>query len=243
LDLAGVERSERTDSSSHASRSMPASGASGRRARAECGRELFRSHNVSASLVVGLAFVVGYYGLPFVMSLYLQQFGGLSSFTTGCVFLPMMITGAVLTPSSARMAERFGARTVITTGLVLLAAGVLVIAAAPASAPVWALALLMILVGLAGPLTIPPITAVLLNSVPDHQAGAASGVFSTSRQVGGALAVAVFGALLAGEGGLVHGLRLSLVLAAVVALAAAVSSLTMRPVTGRKDESFEGIAA
>jgi sugar phosphate permease len=84
---------------------------------------------------------------------------------------------------------------------------------------------------------------VLLNSVPDRQAGTASGVFNTSRQLGGALAVAVFGAVLAGEGGLVHGLRLSLVLAAVVALAAAVSSLTMRAATGRNDETFEGIVA
>ncbi len=204
--------------------------------------ELFRSRNVSVSVAVGFAFVVGYYGLPFVMSLYLQQLRSLTAFTTGCVFLPMMITGAVLTPSSARIAERFSARAVVATGMVVMAVGLLVIAAAPASAPVWTLALLMILIGLAGPLTIPPVTAVLLNSVPDHQAGTASGVFNTSRQIGGALAIAVFGALLAGEGGLVHGLRYSLVLAAIVALAAAATSLTMRPVTGRTDAAFiEGI--
>jgi sugar phosphate permease len=123
-----------------------------------------------------------------------------------------------------------------------MAAGLLVIAAAPASAPAWTLALLMVVVGVAGPLTIPPMTAVLLNSVPDHQAGTASGVFNTSRQLGGALAVAVFGALLAGEKGLVHGLRLSLVLAAVAALAAAASSVMLRPVAGRNDETVDTIA-
>jgi sugar phosphate permease len=52
---------------------------------------------------------------------------------------------------------------------------------------------MMMLVGLAGPLTIPLVTAVLLNSVGDHEAGTASGVFNISRQIGGALAVAVFG--------------------------------------------------
>jgi MFS family permease len=206
--------------------------------------ELFRSRNVSVSVAVGFAFVVGYYGLPFVMSLYLQQLRGLSAFTTGCVFLPMMITGAVLTPASARMAERFSARAVIGAGLVVMAAGLVVIAAAPATVPVSTLAVLMILVGVAGPLTIPPVTAVLLNSVPDRQAGTASGVFNTSRQIGGALAVAVFGALLAGQGGLVHRLRLSLVLAAVVALAAAASSLLMRPAIVRSDSAFlEGMVA
>ena len=79
----------------------------------------------------------------------------------------------------------------------------------------------MLPVGLAGPLIMPPITAVLLNSVPDAIAGTASGVFNTSRQLGGALAIAVFGALLAQPAGLAHGLRLSLAIAAAVALAAA----------------------
>jgi MFS family permease len=191
--------------------------------------DLFRSRNVSVSVVAGFAFVVGYYGLPFVMSLYLQQLRGLSSFATGCVFLPMMVTGAVLTPSSARLAERLGARTVVTAGLLVMAAGLAVIALVPASTPVWALAMLMVSVGLAGPLVIPPITAVLLNSVPDHQAGTASGVFNTSRQMGGALAVAVFGALLAGQNGLMHGLRLSLLIAAGVAVAAGGASALLRP--------------
>jgi len=201
--------------------------------------ELFRSTNVSVSVAVGFAFVVGYYGLPFVMSLYLQQLRGLSPFQTGCVFLPMMVTGAVLTPFSAPVAERLGSRTVVTAGLGVMAAGLAVIADAPASTPVWALALLMILVGLAGPLTIPPVTAVLLNSVPAHQAGTASGVFNTSRQIGGALAIAVFGSLLAGHGGLVHGLRLSLLIAAAVALAAGAASLLLRPVAHRNDTPLQ----
>jgi MFS family permease len=190
---------------------------------------MFRSRNVSVSIAVGFAFVVGYYGLPFVMSLYLQQLRGLSPFETGCVFLPMMVAGAALTPFSARAAGRLGARTVVTAGLGVMAAGLAVIAGLPTSTPVWTLALLMVLVGVAGPLCIPPVTAVLLNSVPAHQAGTASGVFNTSRQIGGALAVAVFGALLNGQEGLVHGLRVSLLVAAVVAVAAGAAALLIHP--------------
>jgi predicted MFS family arabinose efflux permease len=156
--------------------------------------ELFRSRNLSVAVAVGFAFIVGYYGLPFVMSLYLQQLRGLSSLATGLVFLPMMLVGAVLTPFSARLAERQGARRLVGGGLVLMTAGLAILAIAPASTSVWLLAALMVLVGLAGPLVSPPVTAVLLNSVPGHQAGTASGIFNTSRQVGGALAVAVFGA-------------------------------------------------
>ena len=86
----------------------------------------------------------------------------------------------------------------------------------------------MVLIRIAGPLTIPPVTALLLNSVPAHQAGTASGVFNTSRQVGGALAIAVFGALLSGKGGLMPGLRLSLLIAAGVAVIASAAALLLR---------------
>jgi EmrB/QacA subfamily drug resistance transporter len=178
--------------------------------------ELFRSRNLSVAVAVGFAFIVGYYGLPFVMSLYLQQLRGLSSLATGLVFLPMMLVGALLTPFSARLAERLGARRLIGGGLVLMTAGLAILAVAPASTPVWLLAAFMVLVGLAGPLVSPPVTAVLLNSVPGHQAGTASGVFNTSRQVGGALAVAVFGALLTQPATFLAGLRTSLLLAAGV---------------------------
>jgi sugar phosphate permease len=109
-------------------------------------------------------------------------------------------------------------------------------------------ALLMLPVGLAGPLVMPPVTAALLNSVPDSVAGTASGVFNTSRQLGGALAIAVFGALLARPAGLAAGLRLCLLVAAAVALCAAAASRvlsastpsrTPSPVARRSSRSFE----
>jgi EmrB/QacA subfamily drug resistance transporter len=191
--------------------------------------DLFRSRAVAVPVVVGFAFIVGYYGLPFVMSLYLQQLRGLSPFGTGVAFLPMMLIGAALTPFSARIAERLGARVLITSGLVVMTAGLVILAVVPSSAPVWGLAGLMVLVGLGGPLVMPPVTGVLLNGVPARRAGTASGVFNTSRQIGGALAVAVFGALLAGRPGFLHGVRASLLIAAVVALAAAAASLLLTP--------------
>jgi EmrB/QacA subfamily drug resistance transporter len=191
--------------------------------------DLFRSRTVTVAVVAGFAFMVGYYGLPFVMSLYLQQLRGLSALGTGIAFLPMMLTGAILTPFTARLAERFGARTLITTGLASMTAGLVLISLMAGSAPVAALSVLMMLVGLAGPLVMPPVMALLLRAVPARRAGVASGVFNTSRQVGGALAIAVFGALLADRATFLHGLRVSLLIAAAVALAtAAVSRLLSR---------------
>jgi DHA2 family methylenomycin A resistance protein-like MFS transporter len=192
--------------------------------------DLFRSRNASIAIAVGFAFMVGYYGLPFVMSLYLQQLRGLSSLSTGVAFLPMMLIGAALTPFSARVTERLGARALVTGGLVLMSTGLAILAVMPSSTAIWVLSLLMVLVGLAGPLVSPPVTAVLLNSVPGHRAGTASGVYNTSRQIGGALAVAVFGALLAHPATFMQGVHSSLLIAAGVALATAAASLSLRNV-------------
>jgi len=189
---------------------------------------LVRSRTVRLTVIAGFAFMVGYYGLPFVMSLYLQELRGLSALGTGIAFLPMMLTGAVLTPFTARLAARFGARALIITGLASMTAGPVVISLLSGSTPVGVLALLMMLTGLAGPLVMPPVIALLLHAVPARQAGVASGVLNTSRQVGGALAIAVFGALLASRATFLHGLRVSLLIAAAVATAIAVLTVTLR---------------
>ncbi|NUR04526.1 MAG: MFS transporter [Streptomyces sp.] len=188
---------------------------------------LFRSATVVIATGIGFAFMVGFYGLPFLFSLDFQQQHGLSALATGIAFLPMMLLSAGLTPLSARLAERTGPRVPITAGLLLIAAGSLALALVPASVPVWVIALLLIPVGLAGPLVMPPTTALLLEHVPAHRTGTAGGVFNTSRQVGGALAVAVFGALISASGGFEHGLRISLALAAGVALIAALAATRM----------------
>ena len=180
------------------------------------------------AVAVGFAFVVGYYGLPFVMSLYLQQLRGLSSLDTGLVFLPMMLIGLRADPVQRppRRAARAPGRW-SPPAWSLMAAGLVALASCRPRRRCGCSAALMVLVGLAGPLVMPPVTALLLNGVPAHRAGTASGVFNTSRQLGGALAVAVFGALLAAPAGFLHGLRASLLIAAALALAAAAASLRL----------------
>ncbi len=212
---------------------------------------LFQGRNAATPLVIGFAFMVGYYGLPFVLSLYLQQVRGLSPLGTGVVFLPMMLVGLVLTPFGPRIVQRLGGRVVIVAGLVSMVIGLATLAFITATTPLPVLGALMVLVGLAGPLVMPPTTAILLDSVPADRGGVASGVFNTSRQVGGALAVAVFGALLA-HGAFLAGLRASLLTAGGVALLTAAVATALRPVrhhptadrpTANRDASMAGAAA
>jgi EmrB/QacA subfamily drug resistance transporter len=191
--------------------------------------DLLRTRNVLVASAVGFAFMAGYYGLPFVMSLYLQQGRGLSSLQTGLLFLPMMFAGAVLTPFSARLAERVGPRKLVGIGMLFIAAGLAVLAAAAPNVDDRVIAALMVVVGVGGPLVMPPVTAVVLNTVATKQAGTASGVFNTSRQLGGALAVAVFGAFLGNASSIASGVTTSLLIAAGTAAAAAATSQLLKP--------------
>ncbi|MDW3682774.1 MFS transporter [Cupriavidus sp. CV2] len=190
---------------------------------------LFRPRNPRIAMMVGFTFMVGYFGLPFLMSLYLQEQRGLSPVATGATFLPMMLTGLFLTPFSTRLASRYSSRVVIASGLLLMAAGLGLIAFLPPSTAVPYIGAAMVLVGLAGPLVAPPMASVLLTSVPASLAGTASGVFNTSRQVGGALAVALFGSLLARSPNFLDGLHISLLLAVGLSLATAIVSLGIEP--------------
>ena len=192
--------------------------------------QLFRSRTVVITVASGFAFMVGYYGLPFVVSLFLQENRGLTALQTGVVFLPMMLIGLVLIPFSARLGERLGRKTLIVTGLLLMTAGLAATGLLPASAPLGLLAASMVLVGLGGPTVSPSATAILLDAVAHDQAGVASGVFNTSRQVGGALAVAVFGGLLADPDTFVRGVHTSLLIAAGVLAVTTVLALFL-PVT------------
>lgn len=200
-----------------------------RRPEAMVPKELWLSRNALIAFAVGFTFMVGYFGLPFVMSLYLQQVRGLSPVATGAAFVPMMLVGLLLTPFSARLSHQFGPKRVIVTGLVAMAAGLVLVAWLVPVAPIAGFATAMTLVGLAGPLVSPPVTAVLLDTIAPRLAGVASGLFNTSRQLGGALSVAVFGALLAQADSFETGMRISLVLAAVIAIGAAATSLSLHP--------------
>jgi DHA2 family methylenomycin A resistance protein-like MFS transporter len=128
-----------------------------------------------------------------------------------------------------RIAARFGPRVPMAAGQCLMATGLLGLCAAVAGAPIWLLAVLSILIGLGSSLSVPTLTALLVSSVPAERAGTASGVLNTCRQLGGALAVAVFGALVAQRETFVQGMQVSLVIAAVLLLATAIASLQLRP--------------
>jgi DHA2 family methylenomycin A resistance protein-like MFS transporter len=191
--------------------------------------ELFRSRTVSVALTVGFLGMVGFYGVVFLQSLYFQQLRGASPLITGLLFLPMTGLVAVLNPLAARTATRFGPVVPIIGGQLLMAAGLIGLVLLPADAPVWLVAAVMVPVGVGGSFTVPPITSLILDSVPQHRAGTASGVFNTFRQMGGSLGVAAYGAVVAGQASFLSGLHISLNATAILVIFTAAGSLALRP--------------
>lgn len=190
--------------------------------------ELFRSNGMRIALLDGFVFMVGNFGSVFVVSLYLQQHLGLNPLLAGLVFLPsaaFSITGNII---SGTLANRYGAQAPIVLGFILMAAGFVgLLVAAPSGSPILA-GVFLIFTGTGGSIAMPPVTSVVLASVPAQRAGTASAVFNTFRQVGGAVAIAVFGAFIADPDTFISGMQLSFTIAAASLLAAALISLRIR---------------
>jgi hypothetical protein len=130
-----------------------------------------------------------------------QQKQGLTALGTGLAFLPMTLLIALTSVVAGRAAAKVATKIPTVAGQATMAAGLLALCLAVSlGAPAPVLAVLMIPVGLGGAVAIPAVTALLLDSVPAERSGTASRVLNTSRQIGGALAIAIYGALLANQG-------------------------------------------
>lgn len=191
---------------------------------------LFRSRAVSVCVAIGFAVNIAFYGVIFVLSLYFQRVLGQSAVIAGLEFLPMTALLPVANLTSARLGARFGPQTAIKAGLLVSVAGLLALLAAgtrPDHAP---LAAALALAGTGLGVAVPSVIIVLLEAIPADQAGMAAGLLNSSRQVGGTLAVAVFGALIAHRASFLAGMRTSLLIAVVVlAVAAAAAAALPRP--------------
>jgi DHA2 family methylenomycin A resistance protein-like MFS transporter len=187
--------------------------------------DLFRGRAPLTILATGFAVNTAWYGTVFVMGLYVQQVRGASALAAGLMFVPMAIGIMITNVASPRLTARVGARVPLVTGLLVTVAGLLGLLWA---GPVWRVALLLIPFGLVG-LAIPVLITTLLENVPGAQAGLAGGVLNASRQVGSAVGVALFGALVGDGGSFRSGLTASLIIAAaLLAATAAANALVFR---------------
>ncbi len=156
---------------------------------------LFRDRRMSVgSAVVTVAFFI-MFGLFFLFTLYLQFVRGYSPLSAGLSTLPLAVMLVAIAPRSAALSERLGTGPVMTLGFVLIAAGFGVFAFIGTGTPYVVLALALVLLGAGMSLTAAPATGSIMSAVPPAKAGVGSAVNDTTREVGGALGIAVLGSI------------------------------------------------
>jgi DHA2 family methylenomycin A resistance protein-like MFS transporter len=158
---------------------------------------LFRNSTFSGATAIGLAINLGFYGQLFVMSLYFQHVRGYSALLTGLALLPEGLLVALSSLVSGRVTARLGPRPPMAIGLGAGALGLSLLAVAGGGTPYLLLVPGLVLTGFGISFTMPAATAATIEAAPGHQAGVASGVLNASRQVGGAIGVALLGTLVA----------------------------------------------
>jgi EmrB/QacA subfamily drug resistance transporter len=153
---------------------------------------LFRSRALSAANGAMLLFGAAFFAIWYFLSLYLQGILGYDALKTGLAFLPLcvaIIAGARIT---AQLVPRLGARNVLLIGLPLAAIGFAWLSRARVdSSYVGDVLGPGLLISLALGLCLTPLAAAATGGVPSSEAGLASGVITTSRQVGGSIGLAV----------------------------------------------------
>jgi EmrB/QacA subfamily drug resistance transporter len=153
-------------------------------------KELTKSLQIANSIV--LLFSAALFPMWFVSSLYLQQVLGLSPLHTGLIFLPMTLMIMLVASRTGKLVSHFGVRTVLGGGLVMLTTGMLLLARIASSGSGVVYIMIPGLLTAAGiAMSIVPSTIAATQSAKEGQAGLASGLVNTSRQVGGGLGLAV----------------------------------------------------
>jgi EmrB/QacA subfamily drug resistance transporter len=201
---------------------------------------IFRRRSLVAAN--GIAMVIGaaLFGMYFFLSLYLQQVAGYSPLRTGLAILPagtMTLAGSL---AAARLVARIGAKWQLVVGPVLSAAGLLWMSFLSfGDGYLGHMFVPLALFGLGIGTTFTPMTLTATAGVPPREAGLASGLVNTARQVGGAVGLAVLATLAAGatrdsavrsaQAALTAGYDRAFGVAGLLLLAAAALALLIRP--------------
>jgi MFS transporter, DHA2 family, methylenomycin A resistance protein len=186
--------------------------------------EFFLQPTFTAATLVGFGVSFTLYGVIFVLGLYLQRIRGYSPVISGLAFLPFPIALLFSNLSAGSLARRFNLRSLMVIGLLIGATGYWSLHSIDTGTSYLWMCLGFIVIPLGIGLAIPAMTTALLTAAPASRSGIASGVFNSVRQAGGALGVAVYGALLNEKGvaGVQFSFLLSAVLLTVAALVAAI---------------------
>jgi MFS family permease len=165
---------------------------------------LFRIRAFALANIAGLMAAIGLGGLQFMLIIWLQgiwlPLHGYSYESTplwaGIYLLPLTIGFLVAGPVSGWLSDHYGARYFSTGGSLLVALTFVLLLVIPVNFSYWTFAVILLLNGVGSGLFSAPNTTAVMNSVPAHERGAASGIRGTVFNSGSSLSIGVFFSLM-----------------------------------------------
>jgi EmrB/QacA subfamily drug resistance transporter len=158
-------------------------------------RPSFTGVQLAAFAVSGSAFALFLY-----LTLYLQNYLGLSPLEAGLRYLPLTLASFFVAPIAGALLSRVPARVMMSAGLGIAGLGLLLMSGVRAGDEWTTLLGGFLLLGAGVGLLNPVIADVALSVVPKERSGMAAGINDTFRQVGVAVGIAVWGAIFVGRG-------------------------------------------
>jgi MFS family permease len=155
----------------------------------------FRSRTFLGANLVAFIVTFAMLAMFFFTALYMQNFLGYSPLEAGVRFLPATALIIVTAPIAGRLADKVGPRRLMTGGLLVVAAAMYLQTHITVDSGYGVLLPAFMLMGLGMGFVMSPMSTAAMNAVSETKAGAASGILSMSRMVGGTFGVAALGAL------------------------------------------------
>jgi EmrB/QacA subfamily drug resistance transporter len=156
---------------------------------------LFRNGPYFGASAAAFALVGAYWAVMFFQPQYLQDVRGHSPILSGLMILPVTVPMVFISPFSGRLIGRFGARRLMTTGMLCGLLGLLVLTRITAGSSYALLLVGYLLFGIALGLVYAPMSTAAMAAMPPDKAGIASGVLAMDRVLAGAVALAATGAV------------------------------------------------
>jgi MFS transporter, DHA2 family, methylenomycin A resistance protein len=182
---------------------------------------LFRQPGFAPAIVFGVLVNCTYYGIIFVLSLYLQNVLGYSTIQAGLAFLPLTGRFIASNIASGWMAGRTGSRTPMVLGGLIGAVGYGLLHRLGDRSTFIDMLPGFVLIPAGIGLAVPAMTTAILSSVDRARSGTASAVLNAARQVGGAIGVAA--------AQIIAGLNIAVLTGAAVLIVATIIALSVRP--------------
>ncbi len=157
--------------------------------------DLFRNRIFSSALGAVTAVFFAMFGVSYLLSQYIQFVQGANVFGVGLRFLPLAITSLISSNIAARLTFRFGLRSIMLVGMMLVTAGLAVFATVSVESGFTPVAIAFGMIGMGIGLVIAPGSNAIIGTLPAGKIGAGSGLRSMVQLLGGSFGVAIVGSL------------------------------------------------